>query len=105
MIDKISGNEGLRIADQLRHLDAKTPGAGTAGGAPNFGEVLQGLISDVDQAQKQANVSLEKLATGETQSLQDVVMRMEEADLAFNMMKSIRDKLLAAYKEVMSMQS
>ena len=32
-------------------------------------------------------------------------MKLEEADMTFHLMKEIRDKLVAAYKEVMSMSS
>jgi len=32
-----------------------------------------------------------------------VVLKLEEADLTFRLMKEVRDKLIAAYKEVMAM--
>jgi flagellar hook-basal body complex protein FliE len=72
--------------------------------APSFQDMLTDLLQDVDRAQKQADNSIEKLAAGKPVSVQDVVLRLEEADLAFRMMKEIRDKLVQAYKEVMSTQ-
>ena len=70
-----------------------------------FGEVLGQLIDDVDQAQKEADASIQELASGEATSLQDVVMKMEQAEVSFKLMKEIRNKLLDAYKEVLTMQS
>lgn len=75
------------------------------GGEGSFQDMLTKLISEVDEAQKEADVSLKNLATGKSDSVQDVVMKMEEADLSFRLMKQIRDKLIDAYKEVMTMQS
>ena len=81
----------------------KAPGKGKNG--TEFKEILGGLISDVDRAQKEADLSLKSLAKGENTSVQDVVMKMEEADLSFKLMKEVRNKLLDAYKEIMSMQA
>ncbi|OGV68991.1 MAG: flagellar hook-basal body complex protein FliE [Lentisphaerae bacterium RIFOXYB12_FULL_65_16] len=73
--------------------------------APSFQDMLTNLLADVDKAQTQADASIQNLAAGkENTSIQDVVVRMEEADLAFRLMKEIRDKLVAAYKEIMSTQ-
>lgn len=72
---------------------------------PAFDEVLSQLIQDVDSAQKEADTSIKQLAAGESTSIQDVVMKMEEADVAFQLMKEVRNKLLEAYKEVLTMSS
>ena len=73
---------------------------------PKFEDMLMKLIEDVDAKQKVADDSIKALATGsEDVSIQEVVMKMEEADMTFRLMKEIRDKLVEAYKEIMSMQS
>lgn len=73
--------------------------------APSFDQVLNNLIKEVDVAQKEADVSIKQLAAGESTSIQDVVMKLEEADIAFQLMKEVRNKLLEAYKEVLQMSS
>lgn len=73
--------------------------------APGFGEMLGKMVENVDTIQKTADAKLEGLVTGQTRSIQDVVLKMEEADIAFNLMKEVRDKLVHAYKEILSMQS
>ena len=106
MIEGIS-NEAL--LQQMQELNGSTEGLGSASPTQRsdeqFGEMLGKLIEDVDQAQKQADMSIQGLATGNATSLQDVVMKMEQAEVSFQLMKEIRNKLLEAYKEVMSMQS
>lgn len=73
--------------------------------APAFHDLLSDLLADVNQAQKAADQSIQQLAAGqEGASIQDVVLKLGEADLTFRLMKEIRDKLLSAYKEVMSIQ-
>ncbi len=87
------------------------PGAGTMKPAaetaetPSFQDMLKTLLTEVDQAQRAADTSIHQLVKGdEAASIQDVVVRLEEADLAFRLMKEVRDKLVQAYKEVVSSQ-
>jgi flagellar hook-basal body complex protein FliE len=107
MVEQVSTDMLLKEMDQLQstlNATPETPSTGAAG--DDFKEVLGKLIDDVDQAQKVADVSLKKLAAGdESASIQDVVMKLEEADVSFRLMKEIRDKLMSAYKEVMGMST
>jgi len=108
MIDRISSDLLLQQMEQMKEsMNSSSPGAVAPDDASegDFRKVLSKLISDVDSAQKDADVSLKGLATGETTSIQEVVMKMEQADLSFKLMKEIRDKLLTAYKDILTMQS
>lgn len=97
------GPEALqRLAEAMQA--SRTPEGAATGDGVSFSQMVGDLLTHVDQVQKQADVSIQKLAEGDSVSLQDVVLRMEEADLTFRLMKEIRDKLISAYKEVMSMQ-
>ncbi|MCM8542379.1 MAG: flagellar hook-basal body complex protein FliE [Lentisphaeraceae bacterium] len=89
--------------DEIQQL--RKDGGASDADAPSFDKVLGDLIKEVDVAQKEADVSIQQLAAGESTSIQDVVMKMEEADVAFQLMKEVRNKLLEAYKEVLSMSS
>ena len=73
--------------------------------APSFNEVLSSLIKGVDNKQHVAEMSIRDLAVGKTNNIQDVVLKLEEADVAFSLMREIRNKLLEGYKEIISMQS
>lgn len=74
-----------------------------AGGVP-FKDMLKGLVDQVDTLQKQADASIEGLVTGETSNVHDVVVKLEEAGMAFDLMMKVRDKLVDAYQQVMRMQ-
>ena len=105
----IDGIDNEALMQQMREVNGSneklTLDAAAPQGGGEFGDMLTKLISDVDSAQKQADVSIQGLASGDSTSLQDVVMKMEQAEVSFQLMKEIRNKLLDAYKEVMSMQS
>jgi len=96
----ISAESLLQVAEQLKDSGAEKR---IEEGAPEFQEMLNKLISEVDEAQKEADQSIQSLASGDPTSIQDVVMKMEEADLAFKLMKEVRDKLITAYKETITM--
>ncbi len=106
MIDGISNDALLQ---QMQELNGAKDNFGIESAANReggeFGGMLTKLIEDVDTAQKEADMSIQQLASGDSNSLQDVVMKMEQAEVSFQLMKEIRNKLLEAYKEVMSMQS
>jgi flagellar hook-basal body complex protein FliE len=108
MIDKISSDMLLKQMEQMKdsmNLNAADKAVPDSDSPGDFKQVLGKLIEDVDKAQQEADVSLKGLATGETTSIQEVVMKMEQADISFRLMKEIRDKLLQAYKDIMSMQA
>lgn len=107
MIDPISADAFLKQMEQLKSSggsEALTSQGAAAEPGEDFGKVLGNLITEVDGAQKEADLSLKKLATGETNSIQEVVMKMEEADVSFKLMLEIRNKLLQAYKDIMAAQ-
>jgi flagellar hook-basal body complex protein FliE len=73
-------------------------------GGPAFKDVLAGIVDQVDTLQKDADRSIQGLATGETRNVHDVTIKMEEAGVAFDLMMEIRNKLVDAYQQLMRMQ-
>jgi flagellar hook-basal body complex protein FliE len=81
--------------------------AGKADGAKEksgFGELLDGAVKNVDDLQSNAERSVVGLTTGEVEDVHQVMIAMNEADLAFRMMLEVRNKLVEAYKEVARLQ-
>ncbi len=70
----------------------------------SFDNTLKGFINDVDQAQKFAGESVEKLLTGEIKDIHDVMVAVEKAGTSFELMMEIRNKMIDAYREIMRMQ-
>jgi flagellar hook-basal body complex protein FliE len=75
-----------------------------AEGTKSFGEFLQDSIGKVNSIQNDANVAMEKLASGESQNLHETLLAVEKADIAFRTMNQVRTKVIDAYKEIMKMQ-
>jgi flagellar hook-basal body complex protein FliE len=110
MVDPVSSDILLQQMQEMQQsAQAQTADSSSATAEKTdeqFGDMFSKLINDVDKSQKEADNSIRQLATGDNNtSIQDVVFKLEQADVSFNMMKGIRDKLLEAYKEVMTMQS
>ena len=69
-----------------------------------FGAVLKDAISTVNELQKQSNQEIQKLMTGESEDLHNTVIAMQKADLSFQMMMQVRNKIVQAYQEIIRMQ-
>ena len=69
--------------------------------APSFKNTLQSFLEDVNNLQNKADESIQKMASGEINDVHQVMSSVEEANVAFNMMMEIRNKVMDAYQEVM----
>lgn len=65
--------------------------------------VSQGLGS-VNEQLLSSQVDLQALASGEAQNLHQIMMKLEESRLSFQLMMQVRARLLEAYQDVMRMQ-
>lgn len=74
------------------------------GGAGQFGEMVTQGLSKVNEQLLASQVDLQQLATGEVQNLHQVMIRLEESRMAFQLMMQVRGRLLEAYQDIMKMQ-
>ena len=70
----------------------------------SFGELLADAVANVNGLQEEANKAIQKLASGKSKNIEETMMAVEKAELAFKMMNQIRLKVVEAYREVMRMQ-
>ena len=73
-----------------------------AEGERSFKEILQDSLQSVNQLQKEADQVLEKYTRGEA-SQDQVTVAFKKAQIAFEAMMQIRNKLVDAYAEIMRM--
>ncbi len=85
-------------------IEAPSVGPAGTGEAKTFGEFLQDSLGKVNELQQEANVAMEKLASGESQNLHETLLAVEKADISFRTMNQVRTKVLDAYREIMKMQ-
>ncbi len=83
---------------------AARPGTGAQKTAEQFKEMLYDAIDTVSDLQRNADELMTKLAIGETQDLHQVMIAVEEVNLALQLTLQIRNKMLEAYQEIMRMQ-
>ena len=69
-----------------------------------FGQLMAQGLSRVNEQLLSSQVNLQALATGEVQNLHDVMIRMEESRVSFQLLMQVRGRLLEAYQDVMKMQ-
>ncbi|CAK0762476.1 Flagellar hook-basal body complex protein FliE [Gammaproteobacteria bacterium] len=99
-------------AARTRGLDAlketvAAPTAGASGQPPfiDFGQVLKNSLESVNQLQHTSQGLQTALEEGNKEiSLAQVMIASQKSSLAFQATVEVRNKLLDAYKEVMSMQ-
>lgn len=75
-----------------------------APGSSEFKNVLQGAIDQVEQSRSDANQSVQNFLTGDGEDLHSTVLAVQRADLEFDMLMQVRNKVVSAYQEVMRMQ-
>ena len=84
---------------------ARTSGQQGPGATPGPGmaEQLDKAIGQVDELQLQGNTALKSLASGQGVDLHGTMVALEKADIALRTMVSVRDRVVAAYEQVMNM--
>ncbi len=70
----------------------------------SFASVLGRMVGEVNQQQQLASDSVTALQSGQNVSLHQTVISMEEANVSFQLMVEVRNRLLDSYKELMRMQ-
>ena len=105
---KISGlppeyREILNNLQQLRPPTASEADQKTE--ETSFKNVISKFINDVDKMQKTSEQAVKDYAAGEITDIHQVMIAAEEANLSFQLMMEVRNKLLESYREIMRMQS
>ena len=72
--------------------------------AKSFGDTLSDAIGKVNELQTEADIKMQKVATGESNNISEVMIAAERADIALKLMMSVRNKMIDAYQEIMKMQ-
>lgn len=124
----IQGNASLRTAVQRSPVDAVRDGQfslalsnarnasslaplpnlplesqSVTGPAPGFASTLSNLLARVNAGQEAEDRATEAYERGETNDVVGVMLTQQQASIQFEMTLQIRNKLLTAYRDVMSM--
>ena len=75
---------------------------GQASGGPSFSAVLKDAVGSVLEAGKKSDAQTMSMASGRA-NVMDVVTAVAETDVAVSTLVSVRDKVIAAYEDIMKM--
>ena len=82
---------------------ANASAAATPAAAPSFGDTMASALKDGNAGQVQANQLSESYERGETIDIAKVMLARQQASVGFEATLQVRNKLLSAYKDIMSM--
>lgn len=80
--------------------------SGQSGGAREWGfvETLRGAMDQVNELQGSADAKVGTLLNGSGMDVHSAMIAVEKADLSFQLMMQVRNKIVAAYQEISRMQ-
>ena len=82
---------------------AATPLGKPAAGS-GFSEVLREAVSEVDNLNLDAGQKVKSLVEGNGVDVHDAMIAVEKADLSFQLMLQMRNKVVQAYQQIAGMQ-
>jgi flagellar hook-basal body complex protein FliE len=83
----------------------QTTQAPAATGGVDFANVLKSSLDGVNQAQRQAEALQNAFVLGDDKvSLSDTMIAMQKANISFQTAVQVRNKMVAAYNDIMNMQ-
>jgi len=70
----------------------------------SFGELLKQSINQVSRLQHEADASINDLAAGKQADIHQTMIAVEKAEVSFELLMQIRNKVIAAYETIMRTQ-
>jgi flagellar hook-basal body complex protein FliE len=73
-------------------------------GKTEFQDLLEKGVKEVNTGAREAEKASMDLASGRSSNIHETMLAVTKAELGFNMMVQMRNKVIEAYQEVMRMQ-
>lgn len=103
MIDGIKG--GIGGIRSIPTLDQTEKVQGPASGGGSFADALKSAIGEVEKLQNDADGKIKGLTLGDARiTPHEAMIALQKADVAFQLMSTIRTKIVQAYQEVIRTQ-
>jgi len=101
----------LNLQSALEKAAASIESSGSSSGSSagptpegSFAQTLKDSINEINNIQQQADQAVSNLVEGKSQDLHQTMIAVEKADLSFQLMMQVRNKILSAYEEIQRMQ-
>ncbi|MFH1982242.1 MAG: flagellar hook-basal body complex protein FliE [Pseudomonadota bacterium] len=76
----------------------------TAKGLSGFGNMLSSALEDARENKEAADAAAGRLALGQEADIHSTMIAIEKADISFQFLMQIRNKIISAYETVMRTQ-
>ena len=95
---------GANLPRPIEMPEIHEPGQGQEAGGTNFVGSLKEAISHINDAQTGASQAVDALVTGQSTNIHQTMVALQQADVSFQLMMQVRNKLVSAYEEIQRMQ-
>lgn len=95
-------NSALQRAAGLGGVEGGA-GIADAGKSGGFGEAMKTALAQVNELQQNSTAMTEAYERGEVTDIAAVMLSRQQASVGFEATMQVRNKLLSAYKDIMSM--
>jgi len=95
------------LQQQTSASNALSPAVSTnaPSGQADFKTILKNAVDEVSQAQNTAQAKVQAFSTGDSNmSLEEVMVSLQKANISFQGMLAVRNRLVDAYKDVTNLQ-
>ena len=92
----------LRILPAEIESTAANSATGSSGGG--FAATLRGAMDEMGEASNQAETKVASVLEGTGADVHSALIAVEKADLSFQLMMQVRNKIVSAYQEISRMQ-
>jgi flagellar hook-basal body complex protein FliE len=96
----LGGLAGAPVLEPASLQIGGTPGTGSG----NFSDVLKSAVDSVNQTNDSAAQQVTNLLQGGGGDMNSVMIAVEKADVSFQLMMQVRNKIVSAYQDIEKMQ-
>jgi len=100
----MNGIKDITLSSHLQGLKGVGSSSVAQKTGGDFAEIIKKTIESVNTQQVESDKAAASLASGQTNNIHEVMIKMEEAEISLRLMVQVRNKVVEAYQEIMRMQ-
>jgi flagellar hook-basal body complex protein FliE len=93
----------INVVPQELSLPTSKPAQSVEETSGKFKDLLKQFVGSVNDLQQKAASTERSFLTGEISDVHEVMIAVEEASVAFELLMEVRNKLLESYQQIMRM--
>ncbi|TWB01828.1 flagellar hook-basal body complex protein FliE [Bradyrhizobium stylosanthis] len=98
----VAANAYASLARVLDNTGAGAAGKGSEAGGQSFASLLKDAVGSVMESGRKSDAQTVAMASGKA-NVMDVVTAVADTDVAVSTLVSVRDRVIAAYEDIMKM--